>query len=163
MGENVELRRAREADIPALVGLIETVAAEGRWIATESPLDRERRAAGLRVRLARSDGAVFAAVAGEAIVGEIWISCDWPGLCEFGMAIVAPWRGKGIGHRLLAAAIAWARSTGAHKIALDVFPHNDAAIALYEKAGFLREGYHPRHLRRKNGELWDVISMGLLL
>ena len=62
-----------------------------------------------------------------------------------------------------AAAIAWARSTGAHKIALDVFPHNDAAIALYEKAGFLREGYHPRHLRRKNGELWDVISMGLLL
>ena len=64
---------------------------------------------------------------------------------------------------ILEAAIAWARSKGAHKISLDVFPHNTAAIALYEKFGFVREGDHPKHLRRKTGEIWDVISMGLVL
>ena len=50
-----------------------------------------------------------------------------------------------------------------HKIALQVWPHNEAAIALYERYGFEREGYLKRHWRRRSGELWDAVVMGLLL
>jgi RimJ/RimL family protein N-acetyltransferase len=57
----------------------------------------------------------------------------------------------------------WARDQGIHKLALQVWPHNDAAIRLYEKFGFEREGVLRAHYRRQNGELWDAIVMGLLL
>ena len=46
---------------------------------------------------------------------------------------------------------------------LSVFPHNEAAIALYRKFDFVEEGRRRKHIRRANGELWDVIEMGLLL
>jgi RimJ/RimL family protein N-acetyltransferase len=64
---------------------------------------------------------------------------------------------------LVAASIEWARARGLHKLALSVFPHNEAAIALYRKFGFLEEGRRTKHMRRASGELWDLIEMGLLL
>jgi RimJ/RimL family protein N-acetyltransferase len=42
----------------------------------------------------------------------------------------------------------WARSTGVRKLELHVFPHNEPAIALYERFGFVREGYRRGHYRR---------------
>ena len=45
-----------------------------------------------------------------------------------------------------------------HKLELHVFPHNEPAIALYEKFGFAREGYRRSHYRRA-GELVDAILM----
>jgi RimJ/RimL family protein N-acetyltransferase len=50
-----------------------------------------------------------------------------------------------------------------HKLTLGVFPHNERAIALYRKSGFVEEGRHVKHIRRSNGELWDLVDMGLLL
>jgi putative acetyltransferase len=61
------------------------------------------------------------------------------------------------------AAIERAREAGMHKLVLGVFPHNTAGIALYEKFGFEVEGHRRKHLRRANGELWDLLEMGLLL
>ena len=49
------------------------------------------------------------------------------------------------------------------RLKLGVFPHNDAAIALYREFGFGEEGLHPKEVRRASGELWDVLDMGLLL
>src|SRR5439155_279731 len=72
-------------------------------------------------------------------------------------------RGQGIGSALMAAAIEWARTAGAHKLSLQVWPHNEAARALYRKFGFEEEGLLRRQYRRRNGELWDAIVMGLLL
>ena len=46
------------------------------------------------------------------------------------------------------------RKSGAHRL---------AAIALYRRHGFAVEGYLHRHWRRRNGELWDAIVMGLLV
>jgi RimJ/RimL family protein N-acetyltransferase len=63
----------------------------------------------------------------------------------------------------VAAAIGWARSQGLHKLCLEVFAHNTAAIALYRKCGFLEEGRRAQQYRRANGELWDSIVMGLAL
>lgn len=77
--------------------------------------------------------------------------------------VARDWRGRGVGSALVAAAIEWGRERGLHKLSLGVFSHNDAAIALYRKHGFEVEGRRCKHIRRENGELWDLIDMGLLL
>jgi GNAT superfamily N-acetyltransferase len=77
--------------------------------------------------------------------------------------VASGWRGRGVGTALVAAAIEWARARGLHRLSLSVFPHNEAAIALYRKFGFLEEGRRAKHMRRANGDLWDLIEMGLLL
>ena len=85
------------------------------------------------------------------------------GFGEIGMMVASGWRGRGVGTALVTAAEAWAREHGLHKLALSVFPHNQAAIGLYRKCGFVEEGHRVRHYRRASGELWDSIIMGLPL
>ena len=69
-------------------------------------------------------------------------------------------RRRGIGRALLEQAVAWARESGIRKLELHVFPHNEAAIALYEGFGFVREGYRQRHYRRGD-DYADAILMAL--
>jgi ribosomal protein S18 acetylase RimI-like enzyme len=64
---------------------------------------------------------------------------------------------------LVRAAIERARAQGLHKLCLEVFPANTAAVGLYRKFGFLEEGLRPKQYRRASGELWDAIVMGLSL
>ena len=54
-------------------------------------------------------------------------------------------------------------SGGRTRSRLQAWPHNTGAIALYRRAGFVEEGVLRRHYRRRNGELWGVVVMGLLL
>ena len=56
------------------------------------------------------------------------------------MGLLPAWRGRGVGRRLLEATVAKARCEGFKRIELDVYADNPRAIALYEKAGFVREG-----------------------
>ena len=56
-----------------------------------------------------------------------------------------------------------ARDRGLHKLCLEVFAHNTAAIGLYRKFGFVVEGRRSQQYRRVSGELWDSIMMGLAL
>jgi RimJ/RimL family protein N-acetyltransferase len=139
------------------------VAGEGRWIATEAPVDVDQRRRRLVEDIAREDAIVLVAEAGGQPVGELGLHLARYGVADLGMAVAAGWRGRGIGSALLAEAIDQARTAGAHKIALQVWPHNAAAIALYERFGFQREGYLTRHYRRRSGELWDAVVMGLPL
>jgi RimJ/RimL family protein N-acetyltransferase len=106
---------------------------------------------------------VLAAGAGGKLVGDLGLHLARYGVADLGMAVLAAWRGRGVGSALLAEGIDQARAAGAHKVALQVWPHNSAAIALYERFGFQREGYLTRHYRRRSGELWDAVVMGLRL
>jgi RimJ/RimL family protein N-acetyltransferase len=162
LGE-VSVRRVREEDLDAVVGLIAAVAAEGRWIGTEAPLDREHRRRALADTLGRERTLQLVADAGGQLVGQLKMEIAGYGVADLGMLVAEGWRGRGVGGALLVAGIDWARPSGAHKISLQVWPHNQAAIALYEKFGFQREGLLRRHYRRRNGERWDAIVMGLLL
>src|SRR5215211_7156883 len=106
---------------------------------------------------------VLAAEAGGEPVGQLGLQLARYGVADLGMLVAAGWRGRGVGTALLAEAVRRARAAGAHKIALQVWPHNAAALALYERFGFQREGYLRRHYRRRSGELWDAVVMGLPL
>jgi hypothetical protein len=57
-------------------------------------------------------------------------------------------RRRGIGTRLLEAAVELGTARGVRKLELHVFPWNTAAIALYERFGFVQEGYRKEHYRR---------------
>jgi RimJ/RimL family protein N-acetyltransferase len=159
----VRVRRARPGDLDAVVALFASVAAEGRWIAAEAPIDRAVRRRQLRERLDRRDAVMFVAEVGGVIIGQLVVDLAGYGVAEVGMLVAAEWRRRGVGSALLGAGIDWAREAGAHKVALQVWPHNRAAITLYERFGFQREGLLRRHYRRRNGELWDAVVMGLPL
>ncbi len=139
----------------------ELVAAEGRYIGGELPVDRTGRGTRWLEGLGDASAASFVAEAEGAIVGTAGVTGTGPS--ELGMLVVPGWRGRGVGSALLAASIIWARQAGSHKVTLQVWPHNTAAINLYLKHGFTQEGYLHRHWRRRNGELWDAIVMGLPL
>lgn len=161
---SVTVRRARADDVDAWLAVFSSVAAEGRWIGAELPLDEPSFRARFAESIDHEDVAMLAAVADAAgLVGTLRIEKLRYGVAEFGMAILEAYRGQGVGSALLQAAIDWARERGAHKIALQLWPHNEAAQALYEKFGFEVEGRLRRHYPRKNGEIWDAVIMGLLL
>ena len=155
--DEISVRPAKDADRRALALLLAVVAEERDGIAAEPPIDIDALAQSWKI-----DGTLVALAEGD-IVGEIRVDPTWMGFGEIGMMVTANWRGRGVGHALVAAAIEWARGRGLHKLALSVFPHNSAAIALYRKFGFVEEGRLVRHIRRADGQLWDLIEMGLLL
>jgi RimJ/RimL family protein N-acetyltransferase len=157
------VRPAAEADLDAVIETFWSVAAEGRWIGTEVPFDRDTRRASLRASIESESAALLVAEVDGRVVGHIGVHLAPYGVADIGMAILDGYRGQGIGTSLLEAAIAWARVSGAHKMYLEVWPHNEAGIALYRKLGFEEEGRKRRHYRRANGEIWDAILMGLQL
>jgi ribosomal protein S18 acetylase RimI-like enzyme len=159
----VTVRRAREADLDAMVELFAAVAEEGRWIAAEPPVDREQRRRRFAEDLGSDHVVSLVADAGGELVGLLNLYLAGYGVADLGMLVADGWRRRGVGSALLRAGIDRARQAGAHKIALQVWPHNQAAIALYERFGFQHEGRLRRHYRRRSGELWDAIVMGLPL
>lgn len=153
------IRPAEADDARAMAELFAAVAGERTGIATEPPVDIDERAA----QFARTaDGSVVAVADGQ-VVGMLHIEASRHGFGEFGMLVDHDWRGRGVGSALVQAAITRARGQGLHKLCLEVFTHNTAAIALYRKSGFVEEGRRIRQYRRASGELWDSIVMGLAL
>jgi RimJ/RimL family protein N-acetyltransferase len=157
------VRPLQPRDLDGAVELFAKVAAERRWIATEPPVDRDARKRAFRESFLDDppSGRMFVAVHGDGVIGAAGLR--GAGLLDLGMQVDRGWRGRGVGSALLAACIDWARDASAYKITLQVWPHNDAALALYEKFGFEREGYLRKQWRRSTGELWDAILMGLVL
>jgi L-phenylalanine/L-methionine N-acetyltransferase len=82
---------------------------------------------------------------------------------SIGLSVTHDWRRHGVGQALMERAIDWARESGViTRLELEVLTRNDAAIHLYERLGFEREGVIRRALLRQ-GEYLDEYSMSLLL
>jgi putative acetyltransferase len=162
-GQPVTVREATLADVDRLLELVMAVAGEGRWISVEAPVDVAQRRRRMVEELEGEQTVMLVAEAGGGLVGQLDLRLARYGVADLGMLVAAGWRRRGVGSALMAEAIDRARKAGAHKIALQVWPHNAAALALYERFGFRREGYLTRHYRRRSGELWDAVVMGLPL
>jgi RimJ/RimL family protein N-acetyltransferase len=154
---------ATPEDVPAIARVMRAVADEGRWIGTAAgtPL------ATLEARFARAVADVAARHvvlrdAGDEVVGLAGLTRAIPrGAHELGMSIAPGHRGRGGGGLLLDAILAAARADeGVHKVALQVWPHNAAAIGLYVSRGFAVEGVLRDHWQRPDGALWSAVLMG---
>jgi RimJ/RimL family protein N-acetyltransferase len=161
----VEIRRSTPDDFEALWECLDSVARERRFLAMiEAPSRPEARAF---LEQARSGGMIqFVAVRELRVIG--W--CDvtpvrWEGFRHsgrLGMGVVSGSRGQGLGAKLLAATLGAARDAGLTRVELEVFRSNTAAIALYNRHGFVEEGVKRRG-RVLDGVIDDVVCMGLLL
>lgn len=81
---------------------------------------------------------------------------------EIGMGVHDAWRRRGVGSRLLGALLELAdRWLNLSRLELTVFTDNAAAIALYEKHGFRREGLLERFAFR-DGAYADAFTMARL-
>ena len=161
------VRPGRPGDARSFLELWRAVVAEGIWVRSDSVTE------GVRFYRRRyfqrpwtSEDASIVAVEGDRVIGHLTISREEGAatrhVASLGMAVAADRRGQGVGSALLAEAIRWARSVGVEKLALSVYPHNEAALALYRKFGFVEEGRLSGHSRKRAGR-FDEIVMGLWL
>jgi RimJ/RimL family protein N-acetyltransferase len=160
----VIIRRAEPKDAEGLAKLGEAVGLEPEgWLVTTNgwrQVSDERRY--LRAIRRYPNAAVFVAEDDGLIVGRLSIARDQhPAsrhVADLGLMVAMTHRRQGIGTSLLETALEWARESEVRKLELHVFPHNEAAIKLYEKFGFVKEGYRRAHYRRGQ-EFVDAILM----
>jgi ribosomal protein S18 acetylase RimI-like enzyme len=104
----------------------------------------------------------FVAVCGGEVVGWCDVSPEeLPGFTHcgrLGMGVRMDCRRRGVGKRLLKAALEKAKAKGIERIELEVYASNRAAISLYERSGFVSEGVK-RKGRKLDGRYDDVVFM----
>ena len=92
---------------------------------------------------------------GDRLIGHVTIERDrhpvTRHVATLAIAVATEERGRGVGGRLMRAAIDWAQAAGIEKLVLSVYPHNEAAISLYRAFGFVEEGRLARHSRKSYG------------
>lgn len=160
------VRVARPRDAAAFVELFQAVIAERRFVRS----DTVHRTVGYFRRQFRrpwtGEQVSLVATAGPRLVGHLHAAReDNPEsrhVASLGMAVARDWRGRGVGSALMAECVRWGHEVGVEKLALSVYPDNDAARALYRKYGFVEEGRLSGHSKKRVGYR-DEIVMGLWL
>jgi len=78
------------------------------------------------------------------------------------MGLLKPFRGRGVGRRLMAALVSWAQQHDFHRLELTVAASNEAAVTLYQNSGFVQEG-RKRDALRTNSHYEDELLMARVL
>jgi len=163
-GRRWTLRPARPTDARPLATLFADVRREGRWLVTPATAVSAPSEAFYIGEMVRDAGnlALVAEADGE-VVGNVLVSVERSVVSDhvgtLSICVADGWRDVGIGSALVAASLSWAREHGLAKVALGVFPDNDRAIAVYEHAGFVREGLRRRQYRIPGGGYRDELLM----
>ena len=135
----LQIERAVEADIPALLSLLQSLFA----VEKDFVFDGQRQQRGLQALIsalgdrstllvARVDGVVAGMASGQLVIStaegapSVWIE---------DVVVAQDERGKGIGRELLNAIVAWARSQGATRAQLLADRDNPAALSFYAHYG----------------------------
>ncbi|MCW5729414.1 MAG: GNAT family N-acetyltransferase [Alphaproteobacteria bacterium] len=160
----VEIRPFRAEDLAGARACLDRVARERSGLAlVEAPPLEECRA--FHAALIADGLPCLLALDGGEVCGWCDIQRDGRAGCRhvgmLGIGVAASHRGRGIGRRLLEAAIAQARGRGIERIELQVVAGNMPAIRLYRRLGFREEGRRVA-ARRLDGRTEDMILMALL-
>lgn len=161
---DISIIPTRPEHIESFHRALDVVARERRYLALleAPPLTQTRE---FLMELVQKGGLQFVVVVEGEVVG--W--CDiqrrgFPSVAHrgsLGMGIVPTWRGRGLGLRLIEAALAQAWAARFARVELEVYADNARAIALYEKVGFVREGV-ARDAVFIDGEYRDAINMAIV-
>lgn len=141
------------------------VVAEEGSIGTEPPVDVEELGRRFRHTLeSAGNSAMWVLEESGRVLGHAGArEPGAAGVLDVGMMILPEGRGRGGGRALLDEVLEHARSCGAHKVELEVWPDNARAVALYVRAGFEVEGYRREHYRRRDGSRRSALLMARLV
>jgi L-phenylalanine/L-methionine N-acetyltransferase len=166
--DNITIRSAEPEDAAALSALI---GSEGVFEGTSQlPM---MPVASRTERYSKIDPAGLLLVActpvnGQStIIGMIGLHLVQPGLRRahvrgLGISVANGWQGRGVGDRLMQAAMHWAdKWAGILRVELGVLCDNTRAIKLYERHGFITEGVMRGHILR-DGVYADTQMMARL-
>jgi RimJ/RimL family protein N-acetyltransferase len=156
----MQVRDATFEDCDTLGAGMKVVVDEGIWLATEGASELELAN---RFRQAILEGHTLLVLEDQGgIVGSLGMHpTQTEGVASLGMWVLPSHRRRGGGRMLIEAALA-ARPEEVHKIELEAFPENEAAIALYRRMGFEEEGLRREHYRRRDGSLRSALIMARL-
>ncbi|MDV3220741.1 GNAT family N-acetyltransferase [Intrasporangium sp.] len=89
----------------------------------------------------------------QGVIGSVGLGAHWETERAttgelFGLYVAPRARGRGVGEALVNAVLDEARHLGRTEVVLEVGSTNEAAIALYERCGFVRTGATEPHPRR---------------
>ncbi len=164
MTETIAIERIREDHIESFHEALDTVSRERKYLTFLEAPPLEATRAFVQDMIKGGHPQVVAVVDGKVVgwcdirrnARETHAHCG-----ALGMGIIPGYRDKGLGRRLITAALDLARGSGLHRVELHVHADNPRAIALYEKVGFVREGV-ARDAVKIDGRFIDAIQMAMI-
>lgn len=167
----VAIRPADGGDAHALVAFNERLSDEAPEFLTYA-IDPASGADVLQAKLSGmseqsdGDGVLLAFDAAGEIAGTLLLRRHlhpaFAGVLQVGVATRLESRRTGVARALLEAGVGRARAAGARRLQCAIIARNEAAISLFEAAGFQEEG-RLRTAATLDGGSHDVLAFGLLL
>lgn len=162
--EEVSIVAAAEKYAESYRQCLDVVARERKYLAQVEALPLERMRKFVQDNVA-NDAVQFFALDCETVVGWADVLPSWAHVMahrgSLGIGVLPAYRGRRIGHALLAACIEKAWAKGMTRIELEARADNLPAIRLYEKIGFTHEALK-RNAMRFDGQYFDSVQMSLL-
>ena len=156
------LRLAKEADLPAIVAIYNSIIASRMVTADLEPVTVQARRPWFEAHNAQTRPIWVLEDASAVVVG--WMSFDtfvaraaYDGCVMIAIYLDERLRRKGLGGILLAQAEAMAPKHGIHTILGYIFGHNLPSLHLFERAGYTRWGHLP------NVAVLDGVERDLLI
>lgn len=158
MGE-VIIRYPQTEDVHDLLTFINTISLEQTYIHFQGEqLTLEQETSWLADRLSaisRGDAVLLGAFHEEQVIGTTGVERKRQAeshIGVFGISILQPYRGQGIGTAMMNAIFQETRQTmpGIQIIELSVFGNNEGARNLYQKQGFIEHGNLPGGIRHRD-------------
>lgn len=160
----ITTRFSTPEDADAVAACVDAVSRERRYLGNTSGFSAEQTRAFI-ASLPDSGGIQIVVITDRNIVG--W--CDvtphtFEGMRHvgrLGMGLLPPFRGQGLGRRLVREALSYVFARTLERVELEVFASNKSAVGLYEREGFVMEG-RKRCARILDGVEDDILIMGCL-
>jgi len=159
----MEIRDARESDLPGLLAIYNDVIATSTAVYSYTPVSLEDRTQWWRARVGQGYPVLVAldesGVLGFSTFGDFR---PWPGYrftVEHSVHVRADYRGKGFGRQLIQVLFPRAAAMNVHMMIAHIDSAAAASLRLHEKLGFEQVGTFHEVGQMKSGQWLSVVAM----
>ena len=169
-GEELVFRNPEKGDAELLIHHMRTVCGETRFLVREpdeivADLEEERRF--IQAQNEAPGSLMLLGFLNGDYVGNCFFTSFGCRRCRhratMGIALYQAYTGRGIGSRLIEAALTAAKNAGIEQMELEVAVENQRAVSLYQKIGFEILGSCPHYLKYGDGSYADAYRMVKIL